>query len=60
MPIPYRDVDDVEELGLAAYLRIMTSWVNNNAAQHLLIHKMEALTFPVSYSILCERERIIK
>ncbi len=23
MPIPYRDVDDVEELGLAAYLRIV-------------------------------------
>lgn len=25
MPIPYRDVDDVEELGLAAYLRIVAA-----------------------------------
>ena len=25
MPIPYRDTDEVEELGLAAYLKIVTT-----------------------------------
>ena len=37
MPIPYRDVDDIEELGLAAYLRIMAAGDKSGYAGALFV-----------------------
>jgi len=37
MPIPYRDVDDIEELGLAAYLRIVAAGDESGYAGALFV-----------------------
>ena len=37
MPIPYRDVDDIEELGLAAYLRIVAAGDKSGYAGALFV-----------------------
>src|SRR3990170_2610973 len=37
MPIPYRDIDDIEELGLAAYLRIVAAGDKSGYAGTLFV-----------------------
>ena len=48
MPIPYRDVDDVEELGLAAYLRIVAADDKSGYAGALFV--INARSEPIEFT----------